>query len=123
MKQNKITVETIIRTIVVMVALINQILAICGKEALPLYESDIVQIITLVATIASSLWAWWKNNSFTQNAIAADKYKDRLNAKQAPCTSEEELPDNLVNSVRVPRYGAEYSEDNNDEDGGQDNDT
>ena len=121
MNKNKIKLETIIRTVVVAVALINQILAICGKDTLPIYESDIVQIITLVATIASSLWAWWKNNSFTQNAIEADKYKDRLNAKQSPCTSEEELPDNL-NSVRVPRYGAEYSEDNNDEDGGQDDD-
>ena len=78
MKQNKITVETIIRTVVVMVALINQILAICGKETLPLYESDIVQIITLVATVASSLWAWWKNNSFTHNAVKADAYKQRL---------------------------------------------
>ena len=122
MNKNKIKLETIIRTVVVAVALINQILAICGKDTLPLYESDIVQIITLVATIASSLWAWWKNNSFTQNAIEADKYKDRLNAKQAPCTSEEELSDNF-NSVRIPRYGAEYSEDNNDEDGGQDDDT
>ena len=121
MNKNKIKLETIIRTAVLVIALINQILAICGKDTLPLYESDIVLIITLVATIASSLWAWWKNNSFTQNAIEADKYKDRLNAKQSPCTSEEELPDNL-NSVRVPRYGAEYSEDNNDEDGGQDDD-
>ena len=122
MNKNKIKLETIIRTAVLVIALINQILAICGKDTLPLYESDIVQIITLVATIASSLWAWWKNNSFTQNAIEADKYKDRLNAKQAPCTSEEELSDNF-NSVRIPRYGAEYSEDNNDEDGGQDDDT
>ena len=122
MKQNKIKLETIIRTVVVAVALINQILAICGKDTLPLYESDIVQIITLMATVASGIWGWWKNNSFTQNAIEADKYKDRLNAKQAPCTSEEELPDNF-NSVRIPRYGAEYSDDKNDEDGGQDNDT
>ena len=76
--KTQIKTETIIRTVVVMVALINQILAICGKEALPLYESDIVQIITLGATIASSLWAWWKNNSFTQNAIEADKYLEQM---------------------------------------------
>lgn len=76
--KTQIKTETIIRTVVVMVALINQILAICGKETMPLYESDIVQIITLVATIASSLWAWWKNNSFTQNAIEADKYLEQM---------------------------------------------
>ena len=78
MNQNKIKVETIIRTVVVAVALINQILAICGKDTLPLYESDIVQIVTLMATIASSLWAWWKNNSFTHNAVKADDYKQHL---------------------------------------------
>lgn len=117
-----IKTKTIIRTVVLVVALINQILAIAGKDTIPLYESDIAQVITLLVTIGSTLWAWWKNNSFTGNAIEADKYKDRLNAKQSPCTSEEELPDNL-NSVRVPRYGAEYSEDNNDENGGQDDDT
>ncbi len=33
--------ETIIRTAVLVIALINQILAICGKDTLPLYESDI----------------------------------------------------------------------------------
>ena len=70
--------ETIIRTVVLAVALINQILAICGKETIPLYESDIAQIVTLVVTIGSTLWAWWKNNSFTKNAIKADDYKQHL---------------------------------------------
>jgi len=70
--------ETIIRTVVLAVALINQILAICGKDTIPLYESDIAQIITLVVTIGSTLWAWWKNNSFTHNAIKADDYKQHL---------------------------------------------
>ncbi len=80
---NKIKTETIIRTVVVAVALINQILAICGKDTLPLYESDIVQIVTLVATVASGLWGWWKNNSFTHNAIKADDYKQHLDRLEA----------------------------------------
>ena len=70
--------ETIIRTVVLAVALINQILAICGKETSPLYESDIAQIVTLAVTIGSTVWAWWKNNSFTHNAVKADKYKQQL---------------------------------------------
>ena len=78
MTQNKIKTETIIRTVVVAVALINQILAICGKDTIPLYESDIAQIVTLIVTIGSTLWAWWKNNSFTHNAIKADDYKQHL---------------------------------------------
>lgn len=73
-----IKTETIIRTVVLVVALVNQILAIAGKETIPLYESDIAQIVTLVVTIGSTLWAWWKNNSFTKNAIKADDYKQHL---------------------------------------------
>ena len=32
------------------------------------------QLITLGLTIGSSLWAWWKNNSFTCEACEADEY-------------------------------------------------
>jgi hypothetical protein len=28
--------------------------------------------------IGVALWNWWKNNSFTKKAIAADKYKETL---------------------------------------------
>ena len=65
--------DTIIRTIILVAALINQVLAITGKERLPFYEEDIVQIISLIVTIGSTAWAWWKNNSFTSEAIQADE--------------------------------------------------
>ena len=77
MKQ-KIKTETIIRTIVLAVAIINQILAIAGKDNLPLYESDIAQFVSIFASVCATLWAWWKNNSFTHNAIKADDYKQHL---------------------------------------------
>ena len=32
------------------------------------------------ATIVTAIIAWWKNNSFTQEAIEADKYLDQLRA-------------------------------------------
>lgn len=70
--------ETIIRTVVLALALINQVLAICGKDTIPLYESDIAQFVSIIALIGSTLWAWWKNNSFTHNAIKADDYKQHL---------------------------------------------
>ncbi|MBE6818829.1 MAG: phage holin [Ruminococcaceae bacterium] len=78
MNQNKIKTETIIRTVVLAVAIINQILAIAGKDTLPLYESDIAQFVSIFALICSTLWAWWKNNSFSHNAIKADDYKQHL---------------------------------------------
>lgn len=74
----KIKKETIIRTIVLLLALANQVLAICGKNAIPITEDEVYQLVTLLVTIASTLWAWWKNNSFTQEALQADVYLEQL---------------------------------------------
>lgn len=70
--------DTIARTIVLALALINQVLAIVGKDALPFTEDGIYQLCTLIATLIASGIAWWKNNSFTQAAIEGDKVKNKL---------------------------------------------
>lgn len=69
----KIKTGTIARTIVLLLALINQVFAIMGKGTIPLTEDMIYQLCTAIATVGASLTAWWKNNSFSQNAIYADK--------------------------------------------------
>ena len=78
MNEQKVTPETIIRTIVLVLALINQALTASGKNPLPFAESEIYELLTLLATIGAALWAWWKNNSFTPAAIKADKYMNEL---------------------------------------------
>lgn len=65
--------ETIVRTVILIVALINQALTVAGKSLLPITDDQITEVITLAITIGASLWAWWKNNSFTQPAIKADE--------------------------------------------------
>lgn len=74
----KVTKETIARTIVLALALINQILAIVGRGQIPIAENDIYQIVSLAITIGSSIVAWWKNNSFTQPALRADALLETL---------------------------------------------
>lgn len=66
--------ETIIRTVVLMIALLNQILTACGKNPLPFSNEGIYEGISLAFSIGASLWAWWKNNSFTAEAVEADRY-------------------------------------------------
>ncbi len=73
-----ISKETIIRTIVLAVALINQVLMALGKNPLPFADETIYELVTTLVTIGASAWAWWKNNSFTKNAIAADAYLAEL---------------------------------------------
>ena len=81
-KKAKISANTIARTICLVVALVNQIFAIYGKEVLPFTEDSIYQIVSLIATLITAGVAWWKNNSFTSAAIEADDYMNCLKGKE-----------------------------------------
>ena len=70
--------DTIIRTIVLALALVNQILTSTGNAIIPISDEQITEFISLAITIGASLWAWWKNNSFTKKAIQADEYLTEL---------------------------------------------
>lgn len=74
------TVGTVVRTVVLFLAIVNQVLAIFGKSIIPIQEEQINLLITTGWTIISALWAWWKNNSFTKAAIEADKVMSNLKA-------------------------------------------
>ena len=80
---NNITAGTIARTIVLLLALANQVLAMCGKQVLNIADDDIYQIVSIVFTISASVWSWWKNNSFSVNAINADKYLNKLKKNES----------------------------------------
>ena len=75
---NNISAGTIARTIVLLLALANQVLVMCGKQVLNIADDDIYQIVSIVFTIGASAVAWWKNNSFSQAAINADKVMAEL---------------------------------------------
>ena len=76
-----ISKDTIIRTLVLIVALINQVLTTLGKNPLSFSDDLIYELITVMATVAASIVAWWKNNSFTKKAILADNYLHNLKEK------------------------------------------
>lgn len=76
-----ITAGTIARTVVLLLALTNQMLSAMGKSPLPIESTTVEQLVTAGITTIAALIAWWKNNSFTKEAIAADKEYDRLKAK------------------------------------------
>lgn len=76
--KKKVSTETITRTIILIIALVNIALTTSGKNPLPFADDDIYKGVSIVATLAASAWAWWKNNSFTPVAIKADKYLREL---------------------------------------------
>lgn len=76
--------ETIIRTVILVYALLNQILTMTGHSILPIGEDQLTELVSVGFTIIVSIWAWWKNNSFTEEAIQADEYLERLREGEDP---------------------------------------
>ena len=82
MTTNKISVGTIARTIILLLALINQCLSMAGVSPLPIEDEQVETIITTAWTVIAAVWAWWKNNSFTQAALAGDALKNEIKARE-----------------------------------------
>ena len=77
-----ISKDTIIRTAVLLVALINQVLTVFNINPLPFSNEEVYAFVSTLVTVIASIWAWWKNNSITKNAIEADKYLKELKEKK-----------------------------------------
>ena len=77
-----LSISTIARTGVLIFALLNQILTISGHNPLPWSDEQAYEGFTLLLTTVAALWSWWKNNSFTAEAIEADKIMKELKAKK-----------------------------------------
>ena len=76
-----ITAGTIARTAVLLLALTNQVLSACGKPILPIESAQLEQIVTTGITTVAALVSWWENNSFTKEAIQADKLLNQWQGK------------------------------------------
>ena len=65
--------NTIARTIVLFIALANQVMMVMGWTPIEVEEESVYTLISTIVTILAALWAWWKNNSFTKAALKADE--------------------------------------------------
>ena len=78
----KISAATLARTAALALALTNQVLSACGKPMLPIESATVEQLVTTGLTVTAALVNWWKNNSFTPEAIKADGYLEQLREKK-----------------------------------------
>ncbi|MDO4553352.1 MAG: phage holin [Bacillota bacterium] len=69
----KVSKDTIARTIVLAVSMINLVCGMLGWTPLDLSEEVIYQAVTILFAIGASIWGFWKNNSFTPAALKADE--------------------------------------------------
>ncbi|MDC3412510.1 phage holin [Terrihalobacillus insolitus] len=61
---------TIIRTVVLVVALVNQLLVANGVSTLPFSSDEIESFLTGAFTVVATLVAWFKNNYVTSKGKA-----------------------------------------------------
>lgn len=69
---NNVSKDTIIRTAVLVIALLNTVLNALGKNPFPFSEDEAYESLSALFTVIAALVAWWKNNSFTKAARQAD---------------------------------------------------
>lgn len=78
--------DTIARTIVAAIALLNSIMLMIGKAPLDLDENTIYVVCSGIATVVTTIWVWWKNNSITKEAIVADDFMHELKSGRGECS-------------------------------------
>jgi SPP1 family holin len=75
-----ITKGTIIRTIMMVIVIINLVLEKCGIDIINVDESSVGMFVEMTVEIAAIAASWWYNNSLTENAKKADEFLESLNA-------------------------------------------
>lgn len=86
----KISAGTIARTIILVLALVNQVLVVLGINPITIGDETITDAVSLIFTIVAAVTSWWKNNSFTSKAIAADEYMKTISNESEVTEDEEE---------------------------------
>jgi len=69
---------TLVRTAVLLLSLINSVLQMFDLNPLPIENETAAQAVSSVLLIVSAVASWWKNNSFSKKAVAADEYLKEL---------------------------------------------
>lgn len=86
--RQKISNETVARTVILVLALVNQFLAVTGHPVITLENEDIYQLVSVLCTIFASITAWWKNNSFTCLACEADCWRRQQEKQRSEHSSD-----------------------------------
>lgn len=73
-----ITPEAITGIVVLIIALINAVLQMCGINVLPIENDEISTIVSTVFLIVTTLWNTWKNRNITTLAQEMQQVADAV---------------------------------------------
>ena len=95
----KTRTDTIARTIILALVLINAALKMLGMTPIELDDNVIYEAVTVISMIVVPIWTWWKNNSFTIEAKKADEILKIMREEGIPAV--EQLLDMYKNGFRL----------------------
>lgn len=81
----------IIRIVVLVAVLLNQILVATGKNPLPFADETIYELASVIVTVVVTVYTSWKNNNVTGFAKIAQKVLDALKKGQITIEAVEAL--------------------------------
>lgn len=82
----KCTRSTVIRTALLILALINNCLVLFGHSVLPFNDEAVEQVVSAAFTGVTSIMTWWKNNSFSEAAHMADQHLKEIKSTKKNST-------------------------------------
>lgn len=59
---SKEQIAMLVRTAVLFLALLNQLLLVFGYTILPISEEELSELLSTLLTMLSALWVWWGDN-------------------------------------------------------------
>lgn len=72
---------SIIRTVILGIALLNQLLVSAGYSPLPFDDAQIELWLSTGFTVVAAIVAWWKNNDLTRKARMSKKLAEERGLK------------------------------------------
>ena len=79
----KVSVGCYVRLALLLISVLNLALRCFGADTLPMNNEEVEDFVSVAFTVASTLAAYWKNNSFTSAALAADETLKELSQKNS----------------------------------------
>ena len=79
----KVSVGSYVRLALLLISVLNLALRCFGADTLPMNNEAVEDFVSVAFTVASTLAAYWKNNSFTSAALAADETLKELSQKNS----------------------------------------
>ena len=73
-----VTIEADVGVLILILALINAILQMYGKNVLPISNEEVSSIISTIFLIVTTLWNTWKNRNITVASQIAQNITDSI---------------------------------------------